>query len=392
MSKKKVELLQAFTLVELLVVIAIIGVLIALLLPAVQAAREAARRMQCTNKEKQLALALHNYHDTYQSFPAGSSPFYGIMSSGIGMTRYSVFFTLLPFYEQQAVYDSYNAAALGYATSGIADAVQYGTRPWSAPGGYPDLGRIRALQLAALKCPSEGGEPYDTTAAYSSYSYSNGDFAAMNYDDQPGSTTTNVKRNQRGVFFPHAFWRSMSSISDGTSNTVVFSERAWGVDLNRRIIGGVARVAGTKMDNTNVPTSATYCSVAGCLAAQQGKQWSSAITNAELDLARDACRWWLESSTISTSFNTILPPNSGACTTAAGDRVSRTILPPSSSHSGGVNVALGDGSVRFVSDTINSKTTSGTNANLDYCVMSGESPFGVWGAMGSAKGGESVTF
>jgi prepilin-type N-terminal cleavage/methylation domain-containing protein len=92
-----------FTLVELLVVIAIIGVLIALLLPAVQAAREAARRMQCSNKVKQLSLALHNYHDTYDSFPAGGSPFYADDNSDLWKYRASVLFTILPFCEQQSL-------------------------------------------------------------------------------------------------------------------------------------------------------------------------------------------------------------------------------------------------------------------------------------------------
>src|SRR5690554_2295317 len=108
----------AFTLVELLVVIAIIGVLVALLLPAVQQAREAARRMQCTNHLKQLGLAVHNYHDTYNSLPflcggtGGGPDDYGVYQewspSGTSAFRLSGFVGLLPFMEQQAVYDMYS--------------------------------------------------------------------------------------------------------------------------------------------------------------------------------------------------------------------------------------------------------------------------------------------
>jgi len=90
-------------------------------------------------------------------------------------------------------------------------------------------------------------------------------------------------------------------------------------------------------------------------------------------------------------FSTILPPNSITCVTANKSENTRGIFAASSYHTGGVNAALGDGSVQFVSDTINSRTTSGINADLDFCVQSGPSPFGVWGALGSTKGGESVS-
>jgi len=107
---------QAFTLVELLVVIAIIGILIALLLPAVQAAREAARRSQCTNNLKQFGLANHNYHDTYKALPArrggtSSYPNPGSSRSHANFDRLSPFIPLLPFYEQGAMYDQIKAGS-----------------------------------------------------------------------------------------------------------------------------------------------------------------------------------------------------------------------------------------------------------------------------------------
>src|SRR5512143_367601 len=96
---------SAFTLVELLVVIAIIGILIALLLPAVQAAREAARRSQCTNNLKQLGLALHNYHDTHQMFVYRKGGTTGGSATQSNQGRLSGFIPLLPYWEQRPMYD-----------------------------------------------------------------------------------------------------------------------------------------------------------------------------------------------------------------------------------------------------------------------------------------------
>ncbi|MDR0870294.1 MAG: DUF1559 domain-containing protein, partial [Planctomycetaceae bacterium] len=124
---------RGFTLVELLVVIAIIGVLIALLLPAVQAAREAARRMQCQNHFKQLGIALHNYHDTNKAFPAGMSHYFGfnqnVNTTGCPCNGPIVF--LLPFMEQNATFDLFTEAAKNSGKNVIWD-VPAANRVWYA--------------------------------------------------------------------------------------------------------------------------------------------------------------------------------------------------------------------------------------------------------------------
>ena len=130
----------AFTLVELLVVIAIIGILVALLLPAVQAAREAARRMQCSNNMKQIGLALHNYHDIYKAFP---STYCGVSDPVNGGWSYNTFrgsekVRLLPFIEQQSVYDAIN---FGYNTD---------------DQRFPNNTLIRETVVAGFRCPSSG--------------------------------------------------------------------------------------------------------------------------------------------------------------------------------------------------------------------------------------------
>ena len=372
---------RAFTLVELLVVIAIIGILIALLLPAVQAAREAARRMSCTNKLKQLGLAVHNYHDAYQSFPAGGSPFYANPNDA-GAGRYTVQFTLLPFIEQQAIYDSYLSAI---------QAVGGYLPTWHTDSAYPVLAQTKAMTLAALTCPSESGDVRRGAEwGYTSYVCSSGDWVDSFYDNHPSVNDIN-RRNNRSIFALSSVWRGMQFMSDGTSNTIIFSEIGWGQAGNRKVVGSGAHVAGSQFKTGGPPNIADNCSVSGCLLAQQGKEYSPAVADADLSIAIWSGWGWMVT-TSGITFCTILPPNSINCWGAdQSNQNTRGMMSASSYHTGGVNVALGDGSVTFVSDTINNRTTSGTNANLDYCVLSGPSPFGVWGAAGSAKGGESVS-
>jgi glycogen(starch) synthase len=150
---------KGFTLVELLVVIAIIGILIALLLPAVQAAREAARRSQCTNNLKQFALAVHNYVDTYKVFPPKRA---GTQSGGCTNCNGnfgSGWMRLLPFYEQQALYDQWSSPQTFGGTAFPA----YGPCPW----GPSDVGyQPYYQQVGVLLCPSDGNAATKNATEY----------------------------------------------------------------------------------------------------------------------------------------------------------------------------------------------------------------------------------
>src|SRR6188508_3529740 len=170
-QRSAVDAQRAFTLVELLVVIAIIGVLVALLLPAVQAAREAARRSQCSNALKQFGLALHNYGDVFKVFPARRSGTDGTIGNDTGRTmanyqRMSAFIPLLPFIEQKPLFDA------------IAAGGKYGSTTY-APGGpaawntsYPPF----RTQVPILLCPSDKTPPPTASqVGRNSYAFSLGD-------------------------------------------------------------------------------------------------------------------------------------------------------------------------------------------------------------------------
>lgn len=180
---------HAFTLVELLVVIAIIGVLVSLLLPAVQQAREAARRMQCTNNLKQLALANHNYHDTYNAFPLGGINLTG-RNTGWGAR-------ILPFIEQKSLYDQMDVAHASIKANAATN------NDFRNELGASGVAGGAAVVLQAFMCPSDTGgdhNPYYQYAAKSNY---------------PG--------NQ--IFFVANRSLRMRDITDGLSNTLILSER-----------------------------------------------------------------------------------------------------------------------------------------------------------------------
>ncbi|QDV11543.1 Type II secretion system protein G precursor [Rosistilla oblonga] len=225
---------NGFTLVELLVVIAIIGILVGLLLPAVQAAREAARRMQCSNNLKQLGLALHNYESTYKKFPAGRFSLGGLNSSspaspylpdplaknGQGLT------SLLPFMEQQPLYDQFNhSCAYG-------DYIRPGGAPLTTPNAV-DSGNaaLSEILVTSFRCPSDGGAETIELSGY--YSPDRGAGVAAqktNYDFLMPASTLNSYNYHRGVsistryLFGENSYTPISGIQDGTSNTLAMGE------------------------------------------------------------------------------------------------------------------------------------------------------------------------
>ncbi|QDS96662.1 hypothetical protein FF011L_54740 [Roseimaritima multifibrata] len=195
---------SAFTLVELLVVIAIIGVLVGLLLPAVQSAREAARRMSCGNNLKQIGIALHNYHDTMGSFPPG-----WILPNGSGDARYAW---------------GWSASILGFMEQkNVQDAASYGDTNIHTAANIPAL--LVALQtpISSFRCPSDVAPATNNWLAIRSQRMSTSSYVGTHnsdYWDKDGDPT------QGGIFIENRGTR-MADIQDGTSNTVMVGERGW---------------------------------------------------------------------------------------------------------------------------------------------------------------------
>lgn len=352
-----------FTLVELLVVIAIIGILIALLLPAVQAAREAARRSQCTNNLKQLALAVHNYADTFNAIPPKKAG-----TTGTGCVKQcngnygSGWMRLLPFYEQQALYEMW--ASPQTLPSGTWPA--FGPVPWDATGG--DIYEIYDTQVTTLLCPSDGAGVNKTPTAYgrNNYVFSCGD----SVDHANAVTGNNQGTNPRGMFSNMAGRITFASVTDGLSNTVMLSEHLIASDARRVRQGNAYNVSGI----LNSP---------GTCYAQIDPN-DSKVFAASVVVTTWPGTKWCHGSMSHVGFNTVLPPNGPSCAQLANDNTTEMVHPPTSNHPGGVNVAMGDASVRFISDTIDTGNIYATPTT------SGASRYGVWGALGTKDGGESI--
>lgn len=350
---------RAFTLVELLVVIAIIGVLIALLLPAVQQAREAARRMQCTNNLKQAALAVHNYADIYLAFPpkrAGTTQ--GADCTVKNGAFGSGWMRLLPFFEQSALYDQWSSASTFNSTNYPA----WGPCPWDGTAGnYTPY----SVQIASLKCPSDGDASSATGRGATNYMFSVGDSI-----NSGGTRGVNDVNESRGIFGNLGAKITFANITDGTSNTAMLSERLYG-GTNKQLVG--RGIASPGYDPMTAPSDC-YNAV-------------NPSNRREFDSSASVTNWagrYDHGSASHIGFNTVLPPNAPACGNDGNDNATDAVLPPSSQHPGGVLVAFGDASVSFVAETIDTGNTGAAPVN------SGASPYGVWGAIGSRDGGESV--
>jgi len=331
--------------VELLVVIAIIGILIALLLPAVQAAREAARRSQCSNNLKQIGLGMHNYESAYKTFPFGSMISLGA-GGGIPGLNVQVWGTrILPFIEQQALYAQYDsrvpaiseAVAFGHPAPIIAQNIQVISTPVAAFVCPSTPGSLDArVTDAALPAGAVPGIPaLHWRAAPCDYICAAGirlGFATIAYANFPGGAGGDREGvmiewcgNGGQILDPGSSPKDPSriaDISDGTSNTIMLAERVGFPNIYTK--GGVVFAT---------PTSAAPL---GDLAKANGGGWGDILGPDE---------WIIGTATTGTTVPNV---NGGPCA------INCSSLKPDgfySFHPGGIQVLLADASVRFVSET-----------------------------------------
>ncbi len=345
---------RGFTLIELLVVIAIIAVLIALLLPAVQAAREAARRAQCTNNLKQLALGLHNYVDVNLVFPLGSYHKPPLITSCGNTHEQSFLVSLTSYFEQKQVYNAFNSSVTVYDPSNsTVHAIGISTL-WCPSDGKVAGGQDVGAAIAAL-----GGTATIGKMQYNSYKANAGTWFAPGMQDYPTDPTFSaVKAEANGLIYFYSS-NTIASITDGTSNTLVLAESAYGK------LGG-----------------------------------------------QDAIffGWWTSGNYGDTMFTTLYPINPqsklGGNTNTTTVSIDTFESAASSFHPGGVNAAFADGSVRFIKDSINTMpfnqatgvpigltaTGNGSCSNSAplYSLNSG-ARFGVWQALSTRNGGEVIS-
>jgi len=344
---------RGFTLIELLVVIAIIAVLIALLLPAVQSAREAARRAQCVNNLKQIALAAMNYHDQNGAFPIGSPLKPDVMFGWAWVEDQSTFVAMLGQFDQMPLYNAMNFSRSIY----------------SGPNST-----VYATGLTSLWCPSDGqiigkrnsegayGDNPNLIFAYSSYSCNFGTwypemlFYCYQYLTQAPPTGPNMQacpayagiNNNLNGPFKYCNAQNISTIVDGTSNTLLYSEKA----------------------NGQMTPSESFC-----------------------------FNWWGDSVSGDTIFTTLYPMNAFRKVPNIADEYDWSWVEGASSfHPGGANFAFADGSVHFLKDSIQTWAFNPANGlpigvtdNKGVYTMAPGTQMGVYQALSTRAGNEVIS-
>lgn len=386
---------NVFSLLDLVLLVVVVVVLLGIALPTLQSAREEARKNQCAGRLKSLALALHNYHDTYYSFPSASmhnNTQADFKSPVFGSRRLSGLTSLLPFMEKAALYERMYATRIHFnMNQDRSETEQSGS----------NLGPF-AEQVELILCPSDdvANKKDENEQGRNNYRFCFGDvgihsggFSIYNAGKaiapQRGYGIGQIDEFNRGTFAMFR-WDGMQGLTDGTSNTILLSERCFG-DNPQKTGQGIAVVPQAFLNVYSYPINADRGpeeDLQRCLWYEEREgQYSDAAF--VLDWSG---RRWGDGAYPYIGFSTVLPPNAPSCIANSAVEPGRAVIAPSSYHGGGVNVAMSDGRVGFVNEKIDWKTDLSTKENHSDTSfrMEGPSKFGVWGALGSRSGGESV--
>jgi prepilin-type N-terminal cleavage/methylation domain-containing protein/prepilin-type processing-associated H-X9-DG protein len=340
---------RGFTLIELLVVVAIIGLLLALLLPAVQKAREAANRMRCGSQLRQLGIALHHYYKNYRALPAGIESSTDDLGNGdaTGFTR------LLPYFEQDDVYVTYDFQ-----------------RPWYHANNYQAVG----APIKLLYCPSnrangsidlapfaaQWGTPLPPRAAGTDYAFCKGANPAMVRD------SARLPLSVRGVFDVNSQIR-LEDIKDGTSQTICLGDAAAG--------GGTYRVRDLNNPNvavsdlvTGQPVYVEQAWAAGCVANSGYPYYGSVFAvTAQSGLPPNP-----RSEPMNPANRLVTPTIDGGDTTYDNSSARDWVSGFRSLHPGGCNFLFCDGSVHFIRQTVNPTTYQLLSTYHDGAIIQGD--------------------
>jgi prepilin-type N-terminal cleavage/methylation domain-containing protein len=391
-----------FTLVELLVVIAIIGVLVGLLLPAVQAAREAARRMNCSNNFKQIGLAAHNYHAAYNQLPQQHTGTFAANAPSADYhnnMRLSMLVGLTAFMEQQALWEKISNPSKETFTAGGTPTGPGGLWPAMGPSPWQTEYIPWRTEIPTLRCPSDPGVGLPSMGR-ANYAACLGD--SIDFMDSGSIEITAINgvinlNNPtfarralaacRGPFVPRQKTK-FSDILDGLSNTLMAAEIA--TDLGER---SKATIGGALNRPDELIGEPDACEHDGLVDPERPRFWLDGTD--VLDAAHGRGFRWADAGTVYTCMNTILTPNREVC--MGGDNSQDAVpgvVPTSSYHQGGVHVLKCDGAVNFITDSIEAGDIHHENVWLNATdpasVPGSKSPYGLWGALGTARSYETV--
>ncbi|SMP70485.1 prepilin-type N-terminal cleavage/methylation domain-containing protein [Neorhodopirellula lusitana] len=385
----------AFTLLELLVVIVIIGVLAGMLLPATRGAKEAARRMSCSNNFKQIGLALHNYHSSYTQLPMHMGGTYdrnsdtgGTSAPGNNRYRLSFLVGILPFVEQQAMWEQVSTGTPDRQPDPQFSPM--GPAPWTRQFDpwQTEIPTFRCPSDPGIGLPSHGRTNYAACLGDATHWLNTG---ATRWNDELASwvddRTTQVEASGRGMFVPRSAMQFRDML-DGLANTIMVGEICTDLgDNDKRTSGSLLNAWSMIHENPKLCRDQ--------VSSDRPQFWTTAnADNAPAGIGSSNQRRgfrWADGAALYTGMNTILPPNAEVC--LAGGDSGIGYLPPSSRHQGGTHVLMGDGAIKFITDSIEAGNqdsgtvlATGTGTREPGSI----SPYGLWGALGTRASQETL--